>query len=300
MNKNLDKHYKLPLFLFLAYGITWLLWIPALVIANAQGYLLPSILNVSGLSETGFENSQHLQISILFSLAVYGPLIAALIATALEKGKAGLSELFQRITKWRVAPRWYAIAFGLALIIPLIPRLIGEISGQMQPIQNAISLTAPLLLIFFLRQMLTSGVGEEPGWRGYLLPRLQTLYGSDKAIWILGIIWAAWHFPFTIYDTLTKINNLPTAALVLTLVMALAGQSMSLIGMTYLYVWLYNKTQSIFLSILFHALSNLLPAILLIGLSPSLGILIALIPWLIVFALEKYLGKENFPGAAPQ
>ena len=73
---------------------------------------------------------------------------------------------------------------------------------------------------------------------------------------------------------------------------------MSLIGLTFIYVWLYNKTQSVFLFIVFHAFSN----IFVFWLSSFLitpqtaGIAIALMPWAIVVVMQKRLGKENFPG----
>ena len=73
-------------------------------------------------------------------------------------------------------------------------------------------------------------------------PKLQALYGSGKTVWILGIIWAVWHYPFTIFETLSNMVDVPVGPMVITLVMALAGQTMSLIGMTYLYVWIYNHT----------------------------------------------------------
>ena len=49
----------------------------------------------------------------------------------------------------------------------------------------------------YLLQLLTSGLGEEPGWRGYLLPRLQAQFTPVRSIWLLGLAWAVWHYPLT-------------------------------------------------------------------------------------------------------
>src|SRR5215207_7524402 len=47
----------------------------------------------------------------------------------------------------------------------------------------------PLLLIF------DGPLGEEPGWRGYALPRLQAGRSALVASLVLGVIWAFWHLP---------------------------------------------------------------------------------------------------------
>lgn len=279
---------SLAIYLLLAFGITWLGWIPALVIADSQGYKLPTIANFNQVLQVGFVNSTHVVLSIMFSLAVYGPLVGGLVATRIDSGKEGITDLLKRTIKWRVGFKWYAFALGFAIIIPLVPRLIAELIGQIEPqAGDALGWSLPLLAGVFLWQLLTSGLGEEPGWRGYLLPRFQSRHGQGKATWLLGLVWAVWHYPFTIYDTVTNMGALPLIGVVITLLMALLGQTLSLIGMTHLYVWLYDNTQSVFLAIVFHALTNFLPRILLAGVSPSLSLLVAVMPWFVVFALER-------------
>jgi membrane protease YdiL (CAAX protease family) len=282
------------LFILIAFGITWLCWIPALVGASRQGFALPTINNFARVGEQASLTGQQRLLTSLFSFAVYGPLIAAVALTFWETGKEGLVDLLRRIVKFHIPLKWYGITVGLVLVISFIPRIMAQLTGQMMT--GAVVWTLPLAAALLLRQILTSGLGEEPGWRGFLLPRLQSLYGSGRAVWILGTVWAVWHYPFTIFETLTNMVDVPVGPMVITLVMSLAGQTMSLIGMTYLYVWIYNHTQSVWLVILFHALSNAVPAVLLSGVSPSFNILMAVIPWLLVLVLEKLVGKEDFPG----
>lgn len=282
------------LFIIIAFGITWLCWIPALAGSARQGFDLPMVNNFANQTDRSMLTSQQRLLTGMFNFAVYGPLVAALALTLWEAGKAGLMDLLKRVVKFRVSLKWYGVVIGLALFIPLVPWLLSQLTGQ--PQTGGFAWSFPLIAVLFLRQVLTSGLGEEPGWRGYLLPRLQAAYGSGKAVWILGIIWAVWHYPITIFDTLSNMTEVPLPAMVITLLVALAGQTISLIGMTYLYVWIYNATGSVWLAILFHALSNTIPAVLLAGISPTFSILMAAIPWLVVFVLEKVLGKESFPG----
>jgi len=286
---NFSGRKSLLIYILLSFGITWLCWISSIIFAEKNGYLLPTPTSIGQVLESGFENSKHASISLLFNAAVYGPLIGAFVVTALNTGKDGVVDLLNRILKWRVNVKWYAIAIGLVLTITLVPLILGKLTGQMQAGEGTTSWSLLIITLIFLRQVLTSGLGEEPGWRGFLLPHLQSGPNRDRAVWILGIIWAVWHFPFTIYYTVSGMSDIPIQGVILTVVLALAGQTMSLIGMSYIYTWIYNNTKSVFLAIIFHALSNFLPAVLLVGLNPSLGIVTALMPWVVVFILEKVL-----------
>jgi membrane protease YdiL (CAAX protease family) len=179
----------------------------------------------------------------------------------------------------------------IALLLPLIPALGGALTGLSTFSLPPVGYVLPLLLV----QLLTSGLGEEPGWRGYLLPRLQQRFGSG-ATWRLGLIWALWHYPITIVYALAPLNDTPMMAALVTVLVSLAGQTLSLIGMTTIYVWLFNQTGSVFLSIVFHALTNVFNTVIIEELPPSFAFVVAAMPWLVVFVLEQVLGKEQFPG----
>ena len=293
-----NKH-PIATYLILANGITWLGWIPALFIASKQGYLLPTMDGFAAFVRSGFSDINHVIVVVVFSLAVYGPIIGALIVTRMVSGKVGVTELWGKITKWRIGVRWYLAVLLTALVLSLIPLLLVTLTRLAIFDSSGLFALAPLILPLILWQILTSGFGEEPGWRGFLLPRLQARFGGEKYIWFLGLSWAVWHYPFTAYSTLSSMADVPVPVVIISLIFTLAGHTMSLIGLTYIYVWLINNTKSVFLAILFHAVANVMNTVVLAsieGFNPLVTIIIALMPWAVVIAMKKVLGKERFPG----
>jgi membrane protease YdiL (CAAX protease family) len=168
-------------FFVLANALSWIAWIPYILSQNGLGvwdFRFPSILG------TG-------QILGMLPGAYLGPITSALLVTAITGGAAGLRTWGARLWRWRVRWHWYAIAL---LGVPAALVLTGAVAsgGQLvAPSLTAIALYLPLLLL----QMLTTGLAEEPGWRDFALPRLQDRFGPMRAAFILGPLWAVWHFP---------------------------------------------------------------------------------------------------------
>ncbi len=298
-NTNWFRKHPMSTYLILAYGITWLGWIPTLIISTKQGYLLPSMEGFVTFIQSGFSDINHILVVIAYSLAVYGPLVGALIATRMVSGKPGIAELWGRIIKWRIGTRWYLVVALIALALAIVPFFLVTLTPLAKFDSSGLFALAPFILPLLLWQILTSGFGEEPGWRGFLLPKLQARFGGEKYIWLLGLSWAIWHYPFTAYHTLSSMVDVPVPAMIVTVIFALAGNTMSLIGMTYTYVWLSNNTKSVFLAILFHAAVNAMNTVVLVsieGFNPLVTIIMALMPWAVVLVMAKVLGKEKFPG----
>jgi membrane protease YdiL (CAAX protease family) len=88
---------------------------------------------------------------------------------------------------------------------------------------------------------------------------------------------------------------------VVTVVIALLSQTIGMIGISYVYVWLFNRTRSIFLMIVFHALTNALPFLV----PPALGpwaLVIGVFSWIVVLVLwlvtrRDFLHSEMEPPA---
>ncbi len=123
-----------------------------------------------------------------------GPIGSAFLCTALISGKAGLRQFLRRFILWRVGFQWYVFA---VLACPILIML-----GIFATVPNALSAFIPsmlpsVLLLFvglLIAEMFVSGLIEEPGWRGFALPRLQERYGPLTGSLILGFFWGLWHY----------------------------------------------------------------------------------------------------------
>ena len=273
------------LYFILAIGITWLFWIPTILISLTNGYFLPSILSFNQLITEGFVDGFHPIIFILNQFGVYGPLVAGLIMTFMTHKKEGLNDLFKRIGKVGIHVKWYGIIIALPIIIFLLGALLSfaDLSNLFNPGMSGI-----LILLMFINTFLTSGF-EEPGWRGFALPELQKSNNANQSSLIVGFVWAIWHFPFLIYLYLFQFSF----GIYLT-ILSLVGYIASTMGVSIIYTWLYNNTKSIFLMILLHTLLNFIPQIMLGGVTDSAGgVFTALITWAIAIILTRKFGEET-------
>ena len=230
------KEYPLVVYFILAYVITWIIVLP--VVASAQGFI-----------------SVPTSLYALHYLSAYGPLLAAVIVTGITDGGDGLRELLGRMIKWRVGLGWVLVAalsplvlFGLAALIVLA--VVGgappdlSLAGQVNFLPY-LGIGALVLWLF------TSGIGEESGWRGYALPRLQRNMSALSATLILTVFWVFWHLSrFFYFGAFVELgfSVLPLFAL-------------QLLAMGIVLTWLYNSTNgSIMMAALFHGGFNFLPA----------------------------------------
>lgn len=299
-NLNWMKRHPLVTYFVLAIGITSICWVPTGIIASMRGYTLPSPVSFGELIQSGFEDTPHAVISVIFSFGVYGPLLAAVIVTTIENGKAGLRELFGRIIKWRVGIRWYLALLVLPLIIYIPSVLVGVLLGLSIPSPLELAVPLQYFIPFVLYQVFTSGL-EEPGWRGYALPKLQTKYNAEKSSGILGILWSLWHWPFLIifyYSTAIVPPDVPLEMTGIILAATTAQQlflhALSTVGMAIIFTWFYNNTKSILICILFHVSINV-TGIYIQGFlpHPSLAVITGIMPWVVAIILFKIFGKER-------
>lgn len=150
-------------------------------------------------------NSGVLPFQVPFAVAIlvgYGIFFAALIMTALTLGKGGVVTLLRRFLIWRVGGKWYLAAILLVPSINILGVVLNAaLSGQ--PIDFSTVLAYKIfgpsanLMVLVLPYLLFDAVtnGEEMGWRGYVLPRLQAKHSALLSSLVLGAIWGLWHLP---------------------------------------------------------------------------------------------------------
>jgi membrane protease YdiL (CAAX protease family) len=158
----------LPFFL-LTFAITW-------------GLQLPGVFALRGLLP-GDPKSYF----PFAGLGLLGPTVAAVVLAYRGAGKAGVKALLEPLTRWRVHPRYYAVAVLPALVLAELLYLLNQ-AGR----QGPIAYVPPAGGIVF--GVLVS-LFEEIGWRGYALPRLERRFGGFAASGLLGVVWYVWHLP---------------------------------------------------------------------------------------------------------
>jgi len=126
-------------------------------------------------------------------LVVAGPTCGAIATIALTSGPGAIGPfLRQRLS---LPPNGWAL-FLLPIVGVLAAAIAYSAAGlHLDAFARAISRAWPLLLVHLVLQILIVGLGEELGWRGWLLPTLAARYGLARATALTGLIWYFWHLP---------------------------------------------------------------------------------------------------------
>lgn len=122
--------------------------------------------------------------------------VAGFVAAYCESGWTGVTELGQRCVRYQAPKGWWAYTLLLNLGMANVTTLAyGLFHGVVGPLKLQDLAQQWWLPFAFLTGLIFGPLGEEAGWRGYLLPRLLKQYSPLVSSLILGVISAVWHFP---------------------------------------------------------------------------------------------------------
>ena len=165
-------------YLLLAYSLSWLFWIPV------------------ALTRKDYQSSPLLLVLVL--IGVFGPGIAGIALTYVEKGKVGGQDFWKRVFDFkRIGTKWY---IGIILLWPALHLIALAITWLLQGsypdfefVNQLISdpFTIPVVVILYLLQAAL----EELGWRGYMQDRVQRIWNPAIASLVIGVCHAFWHLP---------------------------------------------------------------------------------------------------------
>jgi membrane protease YdiL (CAAX protease family) len=159
----------LVIFFAIAYAWAWLIFVPMVIFRARLEWI---------------------------AVAAFGPTIAALVTHRMTTGNY---RAFRFYSTW---PRTVgATAIGVALMILAYVVLPGITTADPRQLDWSV-LTS--LAVYNYSTLLGGPLGEEPGWRGYALPRLETALGPVRSSLVLGLLWTGWHLPLFLYPGWTS------------------------------------------------------------------------------------------------
>ncbi len=216
---------------------------PALALLGVASLLgmAPIGLVVAGLLPTGFSQLGALSASM-----------AGLVLAAVEGGRGRVTELLRRGLIWRVGGRWWFIAIsytaGLAIAALVVASSVRG-DGIDTSDFGSLARVVPMMVVLII----FAGFGEEFGWRGFLVPRLQARHSALRASLIVGVCHSAWHIPLFFVNG-TAQNGWAGE---LGLVTALLGYSLFVTAWAVHLSWIFNNTRgSVLLVAVAHGAGN--------------------------------------------
>lgn len=171
------RHRPLLSFAVLAGALSWAWWVPLLVMGQTVRPGVGWPTQLPGL---------------------LGPALAAVLVTGLIDGRRGIGELLGRLTRWRLGRRGWAYTLSL-LVFLAVGLVVVAVAGRNLPsvadFGRFSGLPVAGAVVAVLVLVLVGGVGEELGWRGFLLQRLQERHSPVAASLLVVPVWALWHLP---------------------------------------------------------------------------------------------------------
>ena len=179
--------------------------------------------------------------------------------------------------------------------------MIGIIS-QPEALESYTGITTSMLVgypFYLAATVFGVGLGEEPGWRGFALPRMQKQYGPLWGTLLLGILWSCWHLP----DFLTASKGGGEGTNWTTFLTNFPIFTLAVVSLAFIMTWIYNNTKgSLFIAVIAHASVDapevagwtaLFPAVSMIGFHWAILVSFTIPAILIIFLTRGQLGYST-------
>lgn len=183
----------LPAFVVGAYAVSWLWWLP--------------IIASGAVTQPGLGWPTHLP-------GLLGPAISAVVVTGMAFGRAGLADLWRRMTDWRATRTAWLLVLITSASLLLAPA-VALVSGHAVPsaadfvtYSGAPAAMGPAVVLYV---WIVNGFGEETGWRGILAEHLTDRLGLRRTALVTAVIVTGWHLPlFWIAESFRAFSPLET------------------------------------------------------------------------------------------
>jgi len=232
----------------------------------------------------------HAPTSLIYYVTV--GLLAAIPAWILSGAftrDSGVRELLHALVhpgNWR----WQAAAFFFWPAMLLLPAAIAHLFHR--PLnwpqhRDTAWLSTAYAGISFMSNFLFTAALEEPGWRGFLLPRLQERFSPLLASLLVWLPWAFWHAPLDFHRPFrfTLVNYLLIRVVFLT-------------PLTIILTWFYNRSRANLLTVvIFHAAMNTYPSVL--PYYPPAYVLVIVFAIIVIFTDEMWRLRPSSSAAEP-
>lgn len=242
---NIEKK-RLLIYLGLAFGMAWLVFFVFILTGHTWSGSTPELMS-------------------LLSLGMLAPTAAHIITRKITGEGFRLSGKDSMMLGIDLkGKKW--LFFLVAVILPVIYATLGDViiwlscpeAFVITDVRPFVTITYPLLAVVSGVVLSFAALGEELGWRGYMMPKLIELIGMPKAIITGGIIWGLWHAPLTCvgHNYGMDYPGFPYVGIILMCLMCMA------LGTVLTYVTI--KTGSIWPAAFMHAINNSSPSVMVV------------------------------------
>lgn len=167
---------KTILFLTITFLWSWTFWLIGL------NYL-----------EEGITQESINKFLIFFFAGVYGPTTSAILTTLFLDGFKKLLDLLKKYLIWKVPLKIYLSVVFLPILFVIVGILLYHFFiGNIGNFDKMAFVSIPTIL---WAGFYAGPLGEELGWRGFLLPEFQKRFSNLQSAILIGIIWFTWHIP---------------------------------------------------------------------------------------------------------